>query len=264
MRILILGNMANTGYSIAKGLWKIAKKDYEIDLAVNVSDSSMSLPEWEKNDNIEPEKIKDNLYSFHRYKYNSSKETNYKQDGNIETSHSSITPEKNNIRNLYLNKIRYFDFLNNAPRKKDIVKKIKSRIDLMKMIREYDIVEAHVPYVIYSQFSMVPYVAYDEGWIRYFPYQKGLQSKLARSGYKKAKSIIITNPDTLEISDSLPYLKKERISFIPNAIDTQQYNIFQSSKVRDLRFDFIDNLFRKEENKKYEDDPINIILANST
>ena len=37
------------------------------------------------------------------------------------------------------------------------------------MMREYDIIEAHVPYCIYSQFSGIPYVTYDAGWIRYLP-----------------------------------------------------------------------------------------------
>jgi hypothetical protein len=34
---------------------------------------------------------------------------------------------------------------------------------------------------------MFPYVAYDKGWIRDFPYEKALRSKLARRGYSKAK-----------------------------------------------------------------------------
>ena len=51
------------------------------------------------------------------------------------------------------------------------------------MIREYDIVEVHFPYVIFSQFSGIPNVAYDAGWIRYFPSEIGFYAKLARRGY---------------------------------------------------------------------------------
>ena len=91
------------------------------------------------------------------------------------------------------------------------------------MIREYDIVEVHVPYVIFSQFSGIPNVVYDSGWIRYFPYQNGFYDKLARRGYSKAKGVIITNPDTFSISDTLPYLDQKRIYFSPFAIDPEKY-----------------------------------------
>ena len=57
MRILILGNMANDGYSIAKGLWEM---NVDVDLAVNSSDFGMALPEWEDGNiknNIDPYNI---------------------------------------------------------------------------------------------------------------------------------------------------------------------------------------------------------------
>ena len=47
MHILILGNMANDGYSIAKGLWEM---NVDVDFAVNSSDFGMALPEWEDGD----------------------------------------------------------------------------------------------------------------------------------------------------------------------------------------------------------------------
>ncbi len=68
MRILILGNMANDGYAIAKGLWEM---NMEVDLAINSSDFGMALPEWEDGDiknNIDPYNIqRDELkhYSYH-------------------------------------------------------------------------------------------------------------------------------------------------------------------------------------------------------
>ena len=43
--------------------------------------------------------------------------------------------------------------------------KVKARIDLIKLMRNYDVLEVHVPYAMYSQFSRIPYVAYDAGWI---------------------------------------------------------------------------------------------------
>ena len=86
LRILILGNMANDGYSVAKALWKMNK---DVDLAVNSSEFGMGLPEWEDGEispNIDP--------------YNINREA---------------------IKNTSLSdRIRYFDLLNNGQRKKTI------------------------------------------------------------------------------------------------------------------------------------------------
>lgn len=199
MRILILGNMANDGYAVAK---EMRRMNIDVDLAVNVSDFGMAMPEWEDaemGNGVDP----------------------YSADG--QAMRKSWNPPS---------WIRYFDFLNKAPRKKMMMAKLKARIDLIKMIREYDIVESHVPYSIYCQFSGIPYVAYDAGWIRYFPYGKGFRDKLARRGYRKAQRVIITNPDTFEISDSLSYLDKKRIFFSPFAIDPEKYKPFNMRELR--------------------------------
>ena len=55
------------------------------------------------------------------------------------------------------------------------------------MIREYDIVEVHAPYVIYSQFSGIPNVVYDAGWIRYFPYEMDFMINLPEGVIQKLK-----------------------------------------------------------------------------
>ncbi len=199
MRSLILGNMANDGYAVAK---QLRKMNVDVDLAINISDFGMALPEWEDgnfNDNADPYDLKKN-----------------------EIKKSWNAPKW----------IRYFDFQNKVPRKKHRIEKLKARINLIKLIREYDIVEAHVPFSIYTQFTGIPYVAYDAGWIRYFPFEKGKRNWLARRGYKKAKKVIITNPDTFEISDNLPYIKKDKVCFIPFAIDPEKYKPINSKELR--------------------------------
>jgi len=199
MRSLILGNMANDGYAVAK---QLRKMNVDVDLAINISDFGMGLPEWEDgnfNDNADPYDLKKN-----------------------EIKKSWNAPKW----------IRYFDFQNKVPRKKHRIEKLKARINLIKLIREYDIVEAHVPFSIYTQFTGIPYVAYDAGWIRYFPFEKGKRNWLARRGYKKAKKVIITNPDTFEISDNLPYIKKDKVCFIPFAIDPEKYKPINSKELR--------------------------------
>ena len=199
MRSLILGNMANDGYAVAK---QLRKMNVDVDLAINISDFGMALPEWEDgnfNDNADPYDLKKN-----------------------EIKKSWNAPKW----------IRYFDFQNKVPRKKHRIEKLKARINLIKLIREYDVVEAHVPFSIYTQFTGIPYVAYDAGWIRYFPFEKGKRNWLARRGYKKAKKVIITNPDTFEISDNLPYIKKDKVCFIPFAIDPEKYKPINSKELR--------------------------------
>lgn len=181
--------MANDGYSVAKELRKMGEN---VDLAINLSDFGMALPEWEDGDfqkEIDPYKI-----------------------------------NKNDLQNSWKRPkwIIYFDFKNNLG-KKHFFEKIISRIKLLKLIRQYDAIEAHVPFSIYTQFSGKPYASYEAGWIRYFPFQEGFRNKLARRGYKKAKIIIMTNPDTFEISDNLSYLNQKNICFIPFAIDPEKY-----------------------------------------
>jgi len=199
MRSLILGNMANDGYSVAK---QLRKMNVDVDLAVNISDFGMALPEWE--------------------------------DGNFNDTIDPYTLNQKDLKNAWNAPewIRYFDFKNKVPKTGHLIAKLKSRIDLMKMIREYDVVEAHNPYSIYTQFSGIPYVTFEAGWIRYFPFEKGIRSWLARRSYKKAKKVIMTNPDTFEISDNLPYIKKDKVCFIPFAIDSEKYRPINSSNLR--------------------------------
>jgi glycosyltransferase involved in cell wall biosynthesis len=196
--------MANDGYSVAKALWKM---NMDVDLAVNSSEFGMSLPEWE--------------------------------DGDISTNIDPYNTHRDAIKNTNLSdRIRYFDLQNNVKRKKRPFAKTMLRINLIRMIREYDIVEVHVPYVIFSQFSGIPNVVYDAGWIRHFPYQNGFYDKLARRGYSKAKGVIITNPDTFSISDELSYLDQKRIYFSPFAIDPEKYCL---TPMEELRAKYINN-----------------------
>jgi glycosyltransferase involved in cell wall biosynthesis len=182
--------MANDGYSVAKEMHRMGN---DVDLAINISDFGMALPEWE--------------------------------DGEFQENVDPYSIDKKNIKDSWIPPkwIRYFDFFSNLPKKNHIIRKIKARIDIIKMIREYDVIETHVPWAIYAQFSGTPYVVYDAGWIRYFPYGNNFRDKLARRGYAKAKKIIVTNPDTYEIFDRLSYLDKGKIFFVPFAIDPEKY-----------------------------------------
>ncbi len=199
MRSLILGNMANDGYSVAK---QLRKMNVDVDLAINTSDFGMALPEWE--------------------------------DGNFSDGINPYMLNRKDLENGWSAPkwIKYFDFKNKVSKTGHLIEKLDARINLIKLIREYDVVEAHVPFSIYTQFSGIPYVVYDAGWIRYFPFKKGVRNWLARRSYKKAKKVIITNPDTFEIADNLSYLQKDKVCFIPFSIDPEKYKPINSSEIR--------------------------------
>ena len=201
MRILVLGNLANDGYSVTKEFRKMGK---DVDLAVNTSDFAMAFPEWE--------------------------------DGNVSTTVDPYNVNRIQLKDAWVPPpwIRYFDFKNNLPRKGHLMSKVRARIDVIRMIREYDIVETHVPWYIYAQFSGRPYVVYDAGAIRYFPFRNSFRDKLARRGYRKARSVMVTNPDTFEIFDRLPYLDHARIHPVPFAIDPEKYRPVDSTQLREL------------------------------
>lgn len=199
MRILILGNLANDGYSVAK---ELRRTGMDVDLAVNTSDFAMAFPEWE--------------------------------EGNVSTTVDPYNVNRDQLKDTWVapSWIRYFDFVNNLPRRGHLMSKIRARIDVIRMIREYDIVETHVPWYIYAQFSGIPYVVYDAGAIRYFPYRNSFRDRLARRGYRKARSIMVTNPDTFEIFDSLPYLNPDRIFPVAFAIDPDKYRPVDATELR--------------------------------
>lgn len=196
-----MGNTANSGFPVAR---ELRKMNYDVDLALNLSDSVFFFPHWE--------------------------------EGNIPQYDSDplkLSPRE--IMNYWdaPDWIRYFDTYSNAPRKKLLLKKIGSRINLLKISREYDIVESHFPYPIYLQFSGVPYITFDTGWIRYAPSGNKLFDKLTRRGYRKSNAIILTNPDTYEIVDNLSYLDQEKIYFTPFSIDPEKYKSFENHKLRE-------------------------------
>ena len=63
---------------------------------------------------------------------------------------------------------------------------------------------------------------YECGWMRKFPFFMDNACKLARMGYKKAKAIIMTNPDLYyTVEHMLEYLP--RTKFIPFAIHLNKY-----------------------------------------
>jgi glycosyltransferase involved in cell wall biosynthesis len=103
----------------------------------------------------------------------------------------------------------------------DILSHSVNRIDLYRLVKGYDLIEAHAPFAIYAQFLKAPYIVYDAGWVRYFPFGDDSRDRLARRGYMKARAVLVTNPDTFYIFDKLAYVK--RTLFMPFVIDLEIY-----------------------------------------
>jgi len=199
MRVLILGNMANDGYSVAKAMRKLG---ISADLGINISDFGMALPEWEdaSADGLNPYDLIHGKFDWQPPDW-----------------------------------IVYFDFKNRNRLQDAFLEKIKARIDLWNLSCKYDVVEAGQPYSLYSQFLGKPYCVYDAGWIRYLPAGRGIRMRLARRAYSKANRVMFTNPDTLRIFESVSWIKIGRLRFTPFAIDPEKYRTFSASEVYELR-----------------------------
>ena len=112
-----------------------------------------------------------------------------------------------------------------------------AKINLIRMIREYDIVEVNSPYVIFSQFSGIPNVVYDSGWIRYFPYEIDLMINLQKRLFKSKRG----NYNQSRYFFNFRYttiLESKRIYFSPFAIDPEKYCPFP---MEELRAKYINN-----------------------
>ena len=185
MKVAHVFNMNNDAYNIVKYM---RAAGIEADLILNKHDFGMAFPQWEDaqfSDNVDP-------YALRARDLDSMKSL---------PSWIKIW-DQNSLGG-------------------DSLAFLASRIGLYQLTQGYDIIEAHAPFAIYAQFLLTPYVAYDAGWVRYFPFGQNVRDKLARRGYMKAKAVLVTNPDTFYIFDRLAYIKKT--VFMPFVIDCETY-----------------------------------------
>lgn len=195
MKIIHVFNMNNDAYSIVKYM---RRAGIDADLIIDKQDFGMTHPQWEDGQFAEGT----NPYSL--------------RDSDLSTF--KLLPAW----------IKVWD---QTTRGGTPFSKSMNRIDLFHLVKGYDIVQAHVPFTTYAQFLPTPYVTYDAGWIRYFPYGTGFQDRLARRGYSKAKVVLVTNPDTFSIFDKLEYVKKTL--FMPFLIDLDIYHPSPKSEFKD-------------------------------
>ena len=92
---------------------------------------------------------------------------------------------------------------------------------LFQMMHGYDLIIGQPPSAIYLPFQETPYVMYESGWMRRFPYDDTNVARLARLGYVKAGHIMMTNPDMFQILEKLPYMPPA--SFLPFVVDIERF-----------------------------------------
>jgi len=90
---------------------------------------------------------------------------------------------------------------------------------------KYDLLVAHVGFGMQAYRTNIPYISFDAGAIRYmraygaFPFQQ-MRMKVLEDSYRKAKAIMVTNPDTLDLFRKYKF---RNYSFMPFLIDTDRY-----------------------------------------
>ncbi|AFU57535.1 putative glycosyltransferase [Candidatus Nitrososphaera gargensis Ga9.2] len=189
----IIGNMANNGYNTAKALRKFGM---DVDLIITSSVlNPFAAVEWEEGI-FGPEISQDN-FSFE----------------------TVVAAGKLWDRPKW---VKYYDtwlFKN----RQTLFKRWFEGLQFYDIIADYDILELHVPFPIMSPFFKVPTLVYEAGWIREFPRGNTYSDFLACRGYAKADRILVTNIDMWRIFDSLDYIGKDRVLYMPFSIDYERY-----------------------------------------
>lgn len=199
MRVAHFGNLANDAFPVVEALTAMG---LSAELYIYRPCHVTALPHWELGSF--PESVVGNLH-----------------DPNLEAL-DELCPMPDWVHVLDLRRTNPFS----TPLK---------ALRIVREIRKFDLIVAHLPFPIYAQFSGRPFVAFDAGAIRYLNLP-GLRMRLMRRAYRKAKCIIVTNPDTV-FRYSFPNDCVEKVPFL---IDTNRYSPRPSYNYHDtLNADFL-------------------------
>ena len=199
MRIAHFGNMANDAFPVVEAL---TAKGFSVELYIYRPCHVTALPHWELG--TFPESTIGNLY-----------------DPNLEAL-DKLCPMPDWVHVLDLRGTPPFS-------------KPQRALRIIREMRKFDFIVAHVPFPIYAQFSSRPFAAFDAGAIRYLSLP-GLRMRLMRRAYRKAKCIVVTNPDTI-FRYRFPNDCLEKVPFL---IDTNRYSPRASHNYHDaLNADFL-------------------------
>ncbi|MDE1816519.1 MAG: glycosyltransferase family 4 protein [Thaumarchaeota archaeon] len=203
MKIGILGNMANNGYNNAKAL---RQAGVEADLIIPSSTMELySSVEWEEG--IFGPEIDATKFNFKM----------------------AVDAGKLWERPGW---VKYYD--NNDWRRRDVrtLTRFFRTLEFYEFVRQYDILELHVPFAYTAPYLNTPNMIYDAGWGRYFPRGKKIVDNLTAKGYAKSDHIFVTNIDMWRIFDSLDYIDKNKVSYMPFSVDCEKYQPMDTTEIR--------------------------------
>jgi len=93
--------------------------------------------------------------------------------------------------------------------------------ELYTKSRKYDLLHFHYPSSIFLQFTFKPFVVHETGWMRVALSRNTMVEKLMKRSLKKAKCVVMTNPDLYSV---LEHLDHQKDFFIPFGVDTSFYS----------------------------------------
>jgi len=142
------------------------------------------------------------------------------------------------------------DWLHFLDLKSNILKKLNG---IRKEMKKYDLIVAHVPFFIYSYLLRRNYVPFEAGAVRYFGEARisyrGIRFWLMKKSYQRARIVIVTNPDTLDLCN------KYRLNwiFVPFAINMQRY---KPMKVEPLNYENVIFCYSRQDWKEKGQDKL--------
>lgn len=136
-----------------------------------------------------------------------------------ENSHITADPAylEPELKNNYPEWIKFFN-----------KKKSKWKFEIIKIMKQYDLIHAWVEFSIFAQFSGKPFIANTQGSdFRELARTNSLRGFLLRRAYRKAKVIIFNQPDYLDLNSKI--LKKKGI-FVPIIWDKKYWPLLENEE----------------------------------
>lgn len=112
--------------------------------------------------------------------------------------------------------------------------KISWKLDIIRIMRKYELIQSSTELPIFSQFSGRPYISYATGAdIAKLAFENSLKGRLLRRAYHKAKLVIIGAPYLFKYAIQL---KIQNVIFIPVLADYTKFNPQQAIKEDNKKF----------------------------
>lgn len=112
--------------------------------------------------------------------------------------------------------------------------KISWKLDIIRIMRKYELIQASTELPIFSQFSGRPYVTYATGAdVAKLAFENSMKGRLLRRAYRKTKLLIIGAPYLYKYTTKL---KIPNVVFIPVLSDYTKFNPQESLKKNNAKF----------------------------